>query len=104
MRHASNTIKSNAGDYSLLAVSDGAQAGSRVVVFEPNTLLTEHQAAARLALSVRTLQNWRVSGRGPSWIRCGGRSVRYRGADLDEFIAGGVVSSTSEADAKRSAK
>jgi excisionase family DNA binding protein len=61
-------------------------------------LLNEAQAANYLNVSVRTLQQWRVSGRGPGFTKLS-RAVRYRRADLDAFIANGVAQSTTEADA-----
>lgn len=63
---------------------------------EPRPLrlvLDETEAAAYLGgLSVRTLQSWRTSRRrgGPAFVRVG-RSIRYRVADLDAFLARGLV-------------
>ena len=59
-------------------------------------LLTQRQASEMLALSERTIERLRVSGLGPKFIRCGGRSIRYRQADLEAWIASRVVGSTSE--------
>ena len=58
-------------------------------------LLTQRQASEMLALSERTVERLRVSGLGPKFVRCG-RSIRYRVADLEEWIASRVVGSTSE--------
>ncbi|WP_456782934.1 helix-turn-helix transcriptional regulator [Bradyrhizobium sp. USDA 4516] len=44
-------------------------------------LLNEKQAARLLAISFRTLQAWRRTGVGPSFIKLG-RAVRYRQQDL----------------------
>jgi excisionase family DNA binding protein len=60
-------------------------------------MLTTHEAASYLRLSHRTLERLRVSGLGPKFIRAGGRAVRYRQSDLDEWVASRVVASTSEA-------
>jgi excisionase family DNA binding protein len=60
-------------------------------------LLTQREAANVLRLSQRTIERLRVSGVGPKFIRCGGRSIRYRQSDLEEWIASRVVQSTSEA-------
>jgi excisionase family DNA binding protein len=49
-------------------------------------LLTQREAAAVLCLSERTLERLRVSGTGPRFVRAG-RSVRYREADLEAWIA-----------------
>lgn len=52
------------------------------------TDLTERQVAARLGVSVRTLQNWRWLGIGPRYFKLspgrGGR-VRYRLADCEQW-------------------
>jgi hypothetical protein len=50
-----------------------------------DALLNEVQAAKRLNLSTRTLQAWRVSGRGPAFVRAG-RAIRYRCRDLTVWI------------------
>jgi len=59
------------------------------------TLLTQRDAATLLHLSERTLERLRVSGLGPKFARLG-KSVRYRLADLETWIASQVVGSTSE--------
>ena len=51
-------------------------------------LLSEREAADLLNLSVRTLQAWRLNGRGPSFTRLGS-AVRYSSDDLDGFIRAG---------------
>ncbi len=67
---------------------------------KPGLLLNEAQAASILNVSIRTLQQWRVSGRGPCFTKMG-RSVRYRESDLSGFVEKGMVRSTTEADAKK---
>jgi len=57
-------------------------------------LLDQREAARLLRLSERTLERLRLQGGGPLYIKCG-RSVRYRAADLETWIAQRVVSSTS---------
>lgn len=65
-------------------------------------LVNERRAAEILGLQVRTLQQWRTSGRGVCYVKIGG-AVRYSLDDLDAFIAKSTVQSTAEADAlKRS--
>jgi predicted DNA-binding transcriptional regulator AlpA len=59
------------------------------------TLLTQREAATQLHLSERTLERFRVSGTGPKFVRLG-RSIRYRLADIEAYIASRVVGSTSE--------
>jgi Helix-turn-helix domain len=58
-------------------------------------LLTESDAATFLNLSARTLQNWRVLGRGPSFHKIGGR-VLYHRTHLEEYLASCVRQSTSD--------
>lgn len=58
-------------------------------------LLTEIDAADRLAVSVRTLQQWRVSGGGPRFAKIG-RCVRYRETDLEGFIVASLRAHTSQ--------
>jgi hypothetical protein len=52
----------------------------------PSPLLNEHEAADRLNLSVRTLQQWRWAKCGPDFIKLES-AVRYSEADLETFIA-----------------
>ena len=60
------------------------------------TLLSQREAATLLHLSERTLERWRTSGiGGPKFVRLG-RSICYRLADIEAFIASRVVGSTSE--------
>lgn len=55
---------------------------------ERDELLTERQVADWLQVSVRTVQHWRHTGQGPAWVKVnGGRLVRYRVSDVDEFLA-----------------
>jgi excisionase family DNA binding protein len=62
-----------------------------------NTLRTP-EAAAYLNVQPATLEQWRWNGRGPRFCKIG-RSVRYRQADLDLFLAERVFQSTTEAQA-----
>jgi hypothetical protein len=59
------------------------------------TLLTQREAADALRLSERTLERYRVSGEGPSYVKAGKR-VMYRPADLDTWVKARVVTSTSD--------
>jgi hypothetical protein len=59
------------------------------------SLVDETKAAQLLDLRVKTLRRWRWAGKGPRFIKLGS-AVRYRLADLDEFIAAGQRSSTSD--------
>lgn len=64
-----------------------------------NGLITEHEAAEFLAVSVKTLRRWRCVGLGPRWIRLGGTvrgAVRYSADDLNDYIERVARKSTSE--------
>lgn len=63
-------------------------------------LITENEAAQLRCQSVRTLQMERLKGGGCPYVKLG-KSVRYRRSDVVAFISARVVSSTTEADARR---
>jgi predicted DNA-binding transcriptional regulator AlpA len=65
-------------------------------------LVNERRAAEILGMQVKTLQEWRTSGKGCPFVKIG-RAVRYSLADLDAFIAKNTVQSTTEADARKRA-
>ncbi|MFT7692261.1 MAG: putative DNA-binding transcriptional regulator AlpA [Candidatus Latescibacterota bacterium] len=52
-----------------------------------NPLLTTQEAAHRLGIAIGTLQNWRVRGEGPAFVKLGKKAVRYDPAALDRFVA-----------------
>ena len=61
--------------------------------------LTEAQVALRYALSIRTLQDWRLRGIGPRFTVMNGRTIRYALSELEGFEANlPVHQSTSERD------
>jgi hypothetical protein len=61
-------------------------------------------AAQIIGCAPRTLPNWRAQGRGPRFIRVG-RLIRYRIADLEEYLASRIVETrqpmTRQADDQR---
>jgi predicted DNA-binding transcriptional regulator AlpA len=57
--------------------------------------LTEKQAARLLSMSHRTLQAWRRTGLGPSFIKLG-RAVRYRRGDLIAWADANTCSGSRE--------
>ena len=59
-------------------------------------LIDEKEAAKFLGYSVRTLQNWRVRGGGPKFVKSSKRSIRYRRCDLIEWAEDRLQSQTSE--------
>lgn len=65
-------------------------------VGDPDQLLNERAAATLLGYSVRALQNWRVRGGGPAFVKVSTRSVRYRRGDLVAWVRARIRRSTSE--------
>jgi len=59
-------------------------------------LLTTKQVAELLQLKETTLEQWRWSGIGPSFVKLG-RAVRYRRSDLEVFTVARVFTSTTAA-------
>jgi excisionase family DNA binding protein len=64
-------------------------------VAQVGELLTVGEVAALLRCSISSLNKWRVSGRGPRFVRVGSR-VRYRMRDLAAYITAQTHASTSE--------
>ena len=58
-------------------------------------LLTESEVAELLRVSTRTLQNWRVRGGGPTFLKVGSR-VLYSSDGLVSFLQGCHRVSTSD--------
>jgi predicted site-specific integrase-resolvase len=63
-------------------------------------LMRETEAARLLSLSARTLQKWRWSGKGPTFVRLNG-AVRYNRDDLLRFVSSARRTSTSDPGTKR---
>jgi predicted DNA-binding transcriptional regulator AlpA len=59
-------------------------------------LIPESLAAEFVGYSMRALQNWRVRGGGPRFVKISSRSVRYRRRDLIEWAERHLRASTSE--------
>lgn len=62
-----------------------------------DSLIGENEAARFLGYTVRALQNWRVRGGGPKFVKVSARSIRYRRRDLITWAEARLVSNTSEA-------
>ena len=58
-------------------------------------LMTRPEAAQYLRLSDKTLARWAWAGKGPSWMKAGGK-VLYDAADLDAWLEGQRRRSTSD--------
>jgi hypothetical protein len=59
-------------------------------------LMTESQAAEILCYTVRALQNWRVRGGGPRFIKVSSRSIRYTPRDLQNWVDARKISNTAQ--------
>ena len=59
-------------------------------------LINEHVAADFTGYTIRALQNWRLRGGGPKFIKVSARSIRYRRRDLIQWAESLLVASTSE--------
>jgi predicted DNA-binding transcriptional regulator AlpA len=59
-------------------------------------LLCEKDAAAFLGYTIRALQNWRLRGGGPQYVKISARSIRYRRRDLLGWVEARLQTSTSE--------
>lgn len=57
-------------------------------------LINEKEAAAQCGLAVRTLQNWRTRGEGPTFYKMG-RAVRYSSDEIAQWVEQQRASSTS---------
>ena len=62
----------------------------------PAALVDETQAADFLALSKRTLRNWRTRGGGPKFVKVSNRCIRYRLQDLIDWTEKKTRRSTSD--------
>lgn len=67
----------------------------------PDKLLTQKEVKVITGLAESTLEQWRLRGKGPKFIKLG-RLVRYRMSDLNAYISElQGFNSTTEADAAR---
>ncbi|HLO75161.1 MAG TPA: helix-turn-helix domain-containing protein [Magnetospirillum sp.] len=63
---------------------------------QDGVLLTPPEVAARLQVSVKSLENWRRTGAGPRFIRLGRCCVRYAREDVEDFIRARTARNTAE--------
>jgi excisionase family DNA binding protein len=70
---------------------------------DADAMLAEVHAAKLLNLSTRTLQAWRLSSRGPAFVRAG-RAVRYRRSDLLAWIEANTVMTSETGSTEREAR
>ena len=50
-------------------------------------LLNEYDVADTFRLSVATMRHWRLTGKGPKWLKLGS-AVRYRPEDVQAYLEG----------------
>lgn len=60
-------------------------------------LIPEAEAARFVGYTIRALQNWRVRGGGPVFVRVSARSIRYRRRDLIAWTESKLARTTSDA-------
>ena len=60
-------------------------------------LLNEQEAAEFLSYTTRALQNWRVRGGGPKYVKVSARSIRYRRRDLIAWVEERTYSNSTQA-------
>lgn len=60
-------------------------------------LINENVAANFLGYSIRALQNWRVRGGGPPYVKVSARSIRYRRRELIAWADSRLQANTSAA-------
>ena len=58
-------------------------------------LLLPAGVADRLGVSTKVLERWRGTGAGPAFVRLTRKTLRYRAADVDAFVAAKVCASTA---------
>jgi hypothetical protein len=61
----------------------------------PSDLLTPDAAAGRLGITKMVLERWRGTGNGPAFVRLSRKTLRYRAADIERFIAERACASTA---------
>lgn len=69
-------------------------------IVNPDQLITTEELAGWLRESVSTIHHWRVSGKGPRFVRKP-KHVVYRVRDVQDWLDRQTVSSTSEVGARR---
>jgi len=63
---------------------------------DPDRLLNEREAATFLGYTIRALQNWRLRGGGPTYVKVSERSIRYRRRELMAWVEKRLRTSTSD--------
>jgi predicted DNA-binding transcriptional regulator AlpA len=64
-------------------------------------LITTREVAERLRVREQTVRLWRLTGRGPKYIRLSNSRVGYDPVDLDEWLSSRKARSSAEEKARR---
>ena len=64
-------------------------------MFDPDKLYLTDDPALKVLGPYSTLAHWRSEGRGPAFIRIGGKRVAYRGADVNKWLESQTVHPTA---------
>ena len=67
-------------------------------------LLAEPRAAERVGVCAHTLKRWRLRGIGPKFLKLGGRTIKYRESDIEQFLAESVVDPRANAISRNRAR
>jgi predicted DNA-binding transcriptional regulator AlpA len=59
-------------------------------------LLTPGEFAERERVDIHTVYRWNLSGRGPAYLRLGGRKIRYRLSDVIAWEQANVIDKQAE--------
>ena len=89
--HRSNELLLNGGKGGLNKSDDyliqDAEANTPLPsILRNEDLICTKSAAKWLGISHQTLEKWRSQNRGPRFCKIGGKTIRYRKLDLQEFI------------------
>jgi excisionase family DNA binding protein len=50
-------------------------------------LMTTREVAERLRVSTVTVERWRYERKGPTPVRLGTRTIRYRSSDVEQLVS-----------------
>ena len=64
-------------------------------MFDPDKLYLTDDPSLMVLGFYSTLAHWRSEGRGPAFIRIGGKRVAYRGSDLNKWLESQTVHPTA---------
>jgi hypothetical protein len=94
--HGSSAYVVSHRNWSIAAMVTTSPASSIAADAVLGRLLNEHEAAAFLGYTTRALQNWRLRGGGPVFVKVSDRSIRYRHRDLVAWIEARLRTSTTD--------